>query len=226
MSEVPKNRGYRHVTAVYLAALLAIVTGLIYSQSATASPSASSARYTAGQLADAIMFGQGPAAVRLVGAHRPEAKMTPQMATVRTEVHSYLDHHAAFAASFAQRVQSGNRVQVAAGLSDLGTVAKTSMQRQMTQDQYSATLRNAQTALSSLGKTTTRAAAPDSGVVNYVQTINYDYYYAAAAVYGAVAIIILIFLICPPCAVTGVAGSTQVATDRFVNTMAQGLAVR
>lgn len=202
-----------------------VISLFVYTSSAGAATPQRAPRYTAQALADAILFADGPAAARLLDTGRPQVTMTKAMLRTEQSVNAMLRQDRPFAASFASRVQSGDRTQVAAALGELGARVHVILNQQYGAAKVDRDVRTSAAAIATAGAKA-KSAAPDSGTVNVNQTINVNYFYAAAALYGAVAVLILLVLVCPPCVASPVGGpnaDSQLAVDEFVNGVAQNL---
>jgi SdpC family antimicrobial peptide len=221
---------FRRNWLVLFGGVLVAISSLVYSQAAGAAPAVGTARaFTAQQLADAVMFAQGPAASRLVGTSRPALTMTAEAKSVRAKVDKAIAQDPAFAESFRLRLQSGDRIKVSAALSDLGKLVRSVLDQVYGSAGVNRQVEQAKAALQRMPSSKSSSLSPNSGTVNVNQTINVNYYYAAAGAYAAVLVIILLVLVCPPCAAPSGSpdgsGKSQLAVDEFVNTVADGFKV-
>jgi len=90
--------------------------GAIVATLPTSSASALAPRMSAAELANGLLFNQGQAAHYLVVLDRPKIRMTNDMVALERSVGHALQTHPALGGRFATDVQSGNRVEVQAGL--------------------------------------------------------------------------------------------------------------
>lgn len=98
-------------------------TGVIAYQSyAHAATRATAPVFSATQLADGVMFDNGPAAPYLVSLNRPVPPSSSQLTAIENATNSAISANSSLAASLATELQSGNPSQVQNALSQLGSV--------------------------------------------------------------------------------------------------------
>lgn len=113
---------------MWAAALLAVVVvGLGYAGQVQAGAPAAAPVYQAADLADAILFAEGPAARHLTGLERPKIDWTEEAKRSKEAIGEAIARDARWGESFASRVQSGDPNQIAPALHDLGVKSRTAL---------------------------------------------------------------------------------------------------
>lgn len=78
----------------------------------------------AGDIADAVLFNDGPAAQYLTALRRPNFRWSEELRAIQRSVRSAVEADSKFAATFAARMQSGDPRQCQSAMSDLGLLAR------------------------------------------------------------------------------------------------------
>jgi hypothetical protein len=100
------------------------ITGRVAAASADPAPA-----FRAVDLADAVLFDDGPAAAYLVGFERPGNTWTDPARRHRAAVNDAIEADQRWARSFASRLQSGDRMAVDSALLDLAVLARAQADR-------------------------------------------------------------------------------------------------
>lgn len=214
-----------------LAALSVGIVGLcaavaLYTTNANAASRPSHApRFSAVQLANGIIFADGPAATRAVG-HR--ATLTSRQKMLESKLDTLIQSQPAAASKAAAQLQSGNRLAVRAGLTYVGNAYKTVLDN----------VDGAQNVLSAVNSLATRdgitappddsteSATPDILLWTYSTTVTDEYSVSYAAVDLALAgaallalalVLVVVFPFASP--------KGTLAADELVNKLAVNLAV-
>ncbi|WP_147457194.1 hypothetical protein [Micromonospora pisi] len=110
---------------VWAAALFAVVAlGIGYAGQVRADAPAAAPAYQAVDLADAILFADGPAARHLEGLERPSIEWTEEAKRSKEAIGEAISRDGKWGESFASRVQSGDPNQIAPALHDLGVKSR------------------------------------------------------------------------------------------------------
>lgn len=81
-------------------------------------------RFKAGDIADAVLFNDGPAAKYLAGLRRPPFEWNEELREIQRGIRTAVEADPRFADSFASRMQSGDPRQCQSAMSDLGLMAR------------------------------------------------------------------------------------------------------
>ncbi|GIG62092.1 hypothetical protein Lfu02_64640 [Longispora fulva] len=114
-------RKLRTWVAVGLTAAVGLTLAAAQAGTASAAPST---RWTAAQIADGLLFNDGPAARALAGLHRAPTAWTAELRDARVRIDRAVSADPAWSATFVREMRSGDPRQVAQGLADLGDVAR------------------------------------------------------------------------------------------------------
>lgn len=110
-----------------VALLVVVALGLAYAGQVQASAPAAAPTYRAVDLADAILFLDGPAAQHLTELERPKIEWTDEARRSREAISKKIESDEKWGESFASRIQSGDPNQIAPALHDLGVVSRQAM---------------------------------------------------------------------------------------------------
>jgi hypothetical protein len=193
-----------------VAAAIAVVVSVLPASSA--STTASAPRMSAVELANGLLFNQGPAAHYLTALGRPSIQLSGKPLAVERFVDRALRAHPALAAAFVRDVQSGNRVKVDIALTSLGTLTKAALDREYGAAAARRVVANAGKALSSPGQ----MAPDDSSGGNGNDSVSV-YFYVYAAVF---LVVVLVDIIDAP---NGPSSASALAKERVVNLVAISL---
>ncbi|WP_089255183.1 hypothetical protein [Asanoa hainanensis] len=178
-------------------------------------------RLTAAQLADGILFRDGVAARLLLGKETG-ATLTPAQRGLERAVDAAVARDGAWEASFATRVQSGDRVKVEQALRDLGVLYRGVLDAQVG---AKAVDRALDSTVRALGESVTAA---DPYTANYQININYEINYVAVdlAIEIAALIVVIIAAFLSPQQVTGpgTGAGARLSIEAFVDRVATNLA--
>lgn len=118
-------RRWRWVIAFAAAAL----TGLAYAgqMASAAEPTGPAPEFSAVDLADAVMFNDGPAAKFLTELERPDLEWTDDMLRGKQAIDAAIAEDDQWGRSFAQRMQSGDPNEITKALDDLATLSRQAM---------------------------------------------------------------------------------------------------
>lgn len=110
---------------MWVVALVAIVAvGLGYAGQVQADAPAEAPTYQAAELADAILFAEGPAARHLTGLERPKIEWTEEAKRSKDAINEAIAKDEKWGESFASRIQSGDPNAIAPALHDLGVKSR------------------------------------------------------------------------------------------------------
>jgi hypothetical protein len=166
------------------------------------------------ELANGVLFGQGPAARYLTALNRPAAPVTGKLLGVERSVDHALRASPPLAAAFARNIQSGNRIQVRAALTALGTLAQTAYVHQYGAAVTRQMMTQEQTAIeNAVPKTPGNGISADSG------TVSTEFFAVAFYVAAIVAAVVVFFGVFT--AMHGPSG--KLAEEQIVNLVAVGL---
>lgn len=223
-----RARWYLPLTGAVMA--VAIAATSLAPTEPTAVQATSPPRLSAATLANGLLFGHGPAA-KYLGSQQV-ARRPLNAATIKVEgrIDRELAAAPGAAAKFARDVQSGNPVDVRAGLGILGQAARATL---------ASLYGNAATArVTTRAEAALRKAASEAqngtALSIYLYNVNYEVNVNDAlnvnvidfALAGAIALIVVVFLICPPCAPSGGSGhvdGSQLVVNQFVGYVATHL---
>jgi hypothetical protein len=189
---------------------------------AAAPPAQTAPAYSATQLADALLFQAGPVSGRLGGADRA-AQLSKQQRSLEQAVHQSLARDPAWAASFAGRVQSGDRVQVQSALRELAGRYRTVLEQQFGNAAVKDALGKARQVFQARQAASAQA---DPYTATYQININYVVNYAAVDLAIEIAALIVVFVLVPAVS-TGAApqgAGNRLTEEAFVDHVAAGLA--
>jgi SdpC family antimicrobial peptide len=208
--------------AAYLALAVAVAlsVALYTATRANAAAATPAPHFSATQLADGILFGDGPVAPYLAGPGRHTATMTANARQVERLVNQALTRDPRLAASFAARIQSGDRLKIESALHDLGVAYKAVLDRQ-----FGAAKVNK--AINHLRDTVGQARPVDVANVNYELNVNYEVSYAVVdlAIEIAALLVVIVLEILAPAGVGAASGngarlSAEMLTDRIATRLA------
>jgi SdpC family antimicrobial peptide len=104
---------------------LAVVVGVGFAAWRAGSVQAAGApRLKAGEIVDAVLFNDGPAARYLTGLRRGPTAWTEDIRKLQREIKATVEKDPAFAATFVTQMQSGNPLYTAAAMSRLGVIVR------------------------------------------------------------------------------------------------------
>ncbi len=167
---------------------------------------------TAVTLADGLVFNHGPAAQYLTGLPRAPVTLDARMRHVRQLIDNALMSHPSQASTFAQQVQSGNRVQVLHALQWLGGITRAAINAVYG---TAATDRAITQANEMIGKAASaRSANPGIGVADPQNLPVYIY---------VVVVVVILVAVALTAALTTPDSPGGLATDEYVNLVASRL---
>jgi hypothetical protein len=111
----------------------ALVAGYLWQGQASADERGAP-RYGATELADAVLFNEGPAAKHLESLGRGQVPWNDALREGQKAVHEAIDRDPRWARSFAARLQSGDPQRVKASLEELSKVTLESLERALGRD--------------------------------------------------------------------------------------------
>jgi SdpC family antimicrobial peptide len=116
------NRGWRSLVPL----ALAVTAGVAFATWRAGEPvqAAEVPRLKAGEIVDAVLFNDGPAARYLTGLRRGPTEWDEEVRKLQREVKAAVEKDPAFAATFVAQMQSGNPRSTAAAMSRLGMVVR------------------------------------------------------------------------------------------------------
>ena len=212
-----RARWYLPLTAIVTAVAIA-ATGLAPSAQAASRP-----RFSADSLANALLFGHGPAARYLVSPKVAHRRLNAATVRLEARIDRELAANPGAAATFAQDVQSGNPVQVSSGLAILGQLTRDTLEGLYGR---AVTAHIARQANTELRKAVSQAKA-GSLIGIYLYNVNYEININDALNYsvidfvlaGAVALVVVLFVVLPPApaSASGHLDGSQLVVDQFVS---------
>ncbi|MEQ4304266.1 hypothetical protein ABNF97_23265 [Plantactinospora sp. B6F1] len=115
------NARWRRITMAALAVTLGVTFAGWRAGAASAEPAP---QLTAVEIADGVLFNDGPAAKYLTELDRPETPWTDEMRRIQELIRRYLDADPQLAKALSTWMQSGDPLKVAKGMHELGAVAR------------------------------------------------------------------------------------------------------
>lgn len=203
-----------------IALAMAVVTYLVTASSTQAAANTPLVpRFTAVQLVNGIMFQDGVVATYL--AKDAGASLDDAQRALEKDVDAAVVKDAAWADSFADRIQSGDHLKVQAALRDLGALYRGVLDKQFGSKVVDRALGSAAKALEE------SSTAADPYTANYQININYEINYVAvdlAIEIAALIVIVLLFPVAPSTDVGPTGAGAQLSIEKFVDRIATTLA--
>ena len=229
MLSLPSLRHRRLRVAVAAAAATALAVAAFTSNGAQAGTQRPAPRLSAAQIADGVLFGNGPAARYLTGAELPRPQMNAAERALELRMNSMLVEDSGYSRAFATTMQSGNRVRISEALADLGARVLRLMKLQLGAAAFASQVTKAQTALGHmpLRDAMTHAAAmttdqksvvTDNVNINENENVNDFVNYDEAYVVVLVLLALFVVVISAPAA-----GTDSLTDQMLVNTIASDL---
>jgi len=111
---------------------LAVAVGVAFATMRTAMATAAGGapRFTAAEIADGVLFNDGPAARYLTNLNRGPTQWTDSIRETQRGIHDGIAADPRWADAFVANMQSGDPRRVSQGMSDLGVIARRTLDRQ------------------------------------------------------------------------------------------------
>jgi SdpC family antimicrobial peptide len=206
---------------VILALAVAAAVGLT---SLRSTPSyAGAPQLTPAQIADGVLFNEGPAAQYLTSVTRDQIPWTTQLRDVQSDIKAALESDASgyFRSQFVQQMQSGDPMAIRSALQRLGETTRQVLETRYGTDSVDKTLQAVCNSLISVGTNGCGGGGGGGTYVDVAEAVEVAVSGVAAfQVVIIVAVIVVIFLFAPP---GDSANKANLAGEKLVYEIATGL---
>jgi SdpC family antimicrobial peptide len=102
---------------------MVVMVGLAFT-TARSGPAVAAPSFSAWEIANGVLFNDGPAAERMAALRRPATPWTRDLRDLQESTRRMVESDSVFVRTFPRQMQSGDPRQVEAGLTELGSVAR------------------------------------------------------------------------------------------------------